>query len=692
MTTHRNSDQPSTFDALSADQMLLVNDCCDQFEQLWRTTTFASLQDFAETLQPMSDETLAVLQLELTAIDIQYRQQFEHPVSVNDYHQLFPGLSDLELPQLAGSSMSNNPVSKSILPDGHRIGDYRIESCIGQGGMGQVYRARHEIMQREVAIKVLLDRSGSDELAQRRFAREVRSIAKLSHPNVVTAFDARESDGMLCLVTEWIDGKNLSQLVKSNGPLEVAKAINYAIQAAKGLHCAHEMGFIHRDVKPSNLLLDSAGNVKVLDLGLAKLRMGLDANEVSRDQFNGDEEGDTITQTDHIVGTAHFLSPEQARSPTQVDVRSDVYSLGCTLFYCLTGRPPYVGDTPFGTMLSHVNSATPTVCETSTSNVIPHQVSEFVAEMMAKQPADRPESMSDVIEKLTSLENDLANGGARVGGRLAKSPIKNTSTQNTSTQSRHANTRQPAPKWVVGIGLAICFTLLASWPLIGAFISQQQSTADKPDSASVVFDGLSAYASVRDFDVPINGPAMIEALVTPDRCPAPANVATWTGEKILVLFVAPHRRWGIALRHNGKSQLHIANESFVDREACLVAALWDGQQAKLFVDGERVTTTQSTYPLTASETALCFGGVTNGLLPMDQGTRYFRGRIHKLRFSNAPIPKPAKRTSELTLNDSCVALFDLEEGNGNQVFGSGQSHWTADLHGASWSVLRVEHP
>lgn len=674
---NRLGDGQSTFDALSADQMLIVNRYCDQFEQLWRSTTDASLQEFSKNIVQMSGETDAVLHLELTAIDVQYRRQFGHAVSVDDYHRLFPSLSNLDLLQLAGNTEPSTKSGKTILHSGQRIGDYVIEACIGQGGMGQVYRARHELMDRDVAIKILLESTRSDEVAQRRFAREVRSVAKMSHPNVVTAFDARESDGMLCLVTEWIDGKTLSELIRSDGPLTVSNAVEYAIQAASGLQYAHESGLIHRDVKPSNLLLDLDGNVKVLDLGLAKLRMGLD----------DDDAGEALTQTNHIVGTAQFLSPEQARSPGQVDVRSDVYSLGCSLFFFLTGKPPYAGDTPLDTMLSHVSLVTPTVNEVSDSDVIPHRVSEFVASMMAKEPADRPASMAHVIDELVSIQNGLVD----VDDLQAVTNAESMVTAKASTTLGAASSQGP-PRWRWAAAIIVSLLLIVGWQWVKSFGPGQQPITDGPDTASVIFDGLSAYADVTSFDVPIDGPAMIEVVVTPDGGRLPSNVVSWLGEDILVLFVSSPRRWGIALRHNGESQLHIAIDPFVNNQTYLLAAHWDGSEARLWVDGKPIKTRLSSYPLVASETAMCFGGLADGLLPMDQGTRFFRGKIHKLRLSQHPLPEPAKHESELVLHDSCVALFDLEEGSGNQVTDSSTREWIADLHDALWDVLPITQP
>ena len=213
------------------------------------------------------------------------------------------------------------------------LGNYELVNRIGAGGMGQVFKARHRRMERFVALKVLpAAATGSPELIQ-RFHREVKAVARLSHPHIVTAHDADEAKGVHFLVMEYTAGTDLSRLVRHNGPLPPAVAVDCIRQAARGLEYAHSKGVIHRDVKPSNLLLDSEGVVKVLDLGLARI-----------DAADHDLHTE-LTGTGSMMGTIDYMSPEQALDTKHADARADIYSLGATLHYLVTGRPILPGDT-----------------------------------------------------------------------------------------------------------------------------------------------------------------------------------------------------------------------------------------------------------------------------------------------------------------------------------------------------------
>lgn len=638
----------SAFDTLPPEQMVHINRCCDQFETLWQNSADASLSNFVDNIQSVDPSAAPILYAELVALDIQYRHQFDHPISIDDYLKRYPTLCREDLEGLNPESVatqhgeSNSP----SLDSGTRIGDYVIEECIGHGGMGQVYRAHHELMGRVVAIKVMSEKKDGDPLAQRRFEREVRWIAKMSHPNIVTAFDARIAEGRLCLVTEWIDGNDLSKVVASEGPLTALQAMNYAAQSATGLQYAHEQGCIHRDVKPGNLLLDSDGTVKVLDLGLAKLRSG----------YEDEGSPETLTKSIQIVGTAAFLSPEQASSPDQVDVRSDIYSLGCTLFFLLTGKPPYSGSTALDTLLSHVNHETPTVSSLVNKNEIPDRLNDLITSMMAKRPADRPSSMKVVAAELSQIESSV-----QVGTQVKRSA--------------------PAKRWLLGGSVVSLLIATLVW-----FLPAERSTPPIPSTpGGLAFDGESGYASVKDFNIPLNGPAMVEVLVTPRPGALPSNVVTWSGERILVLFAGFNQQWGVAFLNDGESHLEVANQRLVFGRKYLLAARWDGASLQLWVDGKQVQTRRMPYPLFPSETALCFGGIPEGLLPSDQGTRFFNGTIHLVRVSTSPLPDPAQNPADLLQQDgSTIALFPMQEGIGGVTVDSTNHHWRATLFDATW--------
>jgi eukaryotic-like serine/threonine-protein kinase len=267
-------------------------------------------------------------------------------------------------------------------PDELILGSYRLMEPLGEGGMGQVFKARHLLMNRVVAVKLIHPAIVNDPSAVQRFRGEIRAAAQLNHPNVVVAHDAEEAGGRHFLVMEFCEGMTLRRLVDEAGPLPVEAACEYVRQAALGLQHAFERGLIHRDVKPANLMLGGA-TVKILDLGLARLR--------SRDVSSS-----SATKEGEIVGTPDFMAPEQAEG--RPDVRSDLYSLGCTFYYLLTGRPPFPGGSLIEKCLRH-RSEEPEPLERQRPDV-PAPVRQIVRRLMAKNPGDRFQSPEELAAAL----------------------------------------------------------------------------------------------------------------------------------------------------------------------------------------------------------------------------------------------------------------------------------------------------
>jgi serine/threonine protein kinase len=272
------------------------------------------------------------------------------------------------------------------------IGNYYVLDRLGAGAMGTVYKARHKRMKRVVAIKVLSKSVGQSEKLVRRFQREVEAVARLSHPNVVMAHDADEAEVGHFLVMEFVNGRDLASVVQERGPLPIPEAVDCIVQAGRALDYAHGQGIVHRDIKPANLLRDIHGVVKVADLGLARFN----------DPF-GQRAGDmsALTQAGSILGTVDFMPPEQAMGLTNIDHRADIYSLGCTLYFLLTGRPPYLGESLVAILLKH-QSAPPPSLRAARSD-IPAALESVFHRMVAKSPNERFSSMAEVVGALESL-------------------------------------------------------------------------------------------------------------------------------------------------------------------------------------------------------------------------------------------------------------------------------------------------
>jgi len=271
------------------------------------------------------------------------------------------------------------------------LGNYVLMEKIGAGGMGQVFKARHSRMDRFVAVKLLPPAMTKDKAAIARFEREVKAAAKLRHPNIIAADDADCANGVHFLVMELVEGQDLSALVKKNGPFSISKAANYVLQAARGLEFAHGEGVVHRDIKPANLLLDKKGVVKILDMGLARL------GGVGDDSPQAD-----LTSTGTIMGTVDYMAPEQALDTKTADARADIYALGCSLHYLLTGKATYDGDTIMKKLLAHRDQPIPSL--RAGRPEVSEQLEIVFKKMIAKKLEDRYQTMSEVIADLERLE------------------------------------------------------------------------------------------------------------------------------------------------------------------------------------------------------------------------------------------------------------------------------------------------
>lgn len=281
---------------------------------------------------------------------------------------------------------------------GFRLGKYKLLGQIGKGGMSQVYLAEHELMKRRVAIKVLPRNRVNDSSYLERFRLEARAVAKLDDPNIVRAYDIDNEGDVHYIVMEYVDGQDLHQIVAAQGPLDYDTAADYIAQVANGLQHAHEMGLVHRDIKPANCLVDRHNTVKLLDLGLAKLT-------------EDDQASLTMANEENVLGTADYLAPEQALDSHGADCRSDIYSLGCTLYFLLTGSPPFPEGSISERLLKHQTARPESIYKFRPD--APPSLVEICETMMAKKPDDRFQSAGEVAEQLKSW---LAERGRTIGG------------------------------------------------------------------------------------------------------------------------------------------------------------------------------------------------------------------------------------------------------------------------------------
>ncbi len=408
----------------------------------------------AETLDQVSDTMVSELNRPLT------RGQFESEPQYHEALQRVLALAGAESGTVGDSVRTLGDVSPGL----GQLGEYRLLEKLGEGGMGAVYKAQHTKLDKLVALKVLPKDRMQNPMAVSRFEREMKAVGRLNHPHIVQAHDAREIDGTHFLAMEYVEGLDLAKLVSQTGPLRVADACELARQAAVGLQHAHEQGLVHRDIKPSNLMLSVVRGplsvaparvqrithhgqlttdhgqqtiVKILDLGLALLG----TNEPNRPE---------MTAAGTAMGTADYVSPEQVTDSHSVDIRSDIYSLGCTLYKLLSGRAPFVGPefkNDVAKMMAHVHSTPPPISLLRTD--LPPGLAAVIERMMAGKPKDRFATPGEVATALEpfAVGCDLGRLLNEANGLVALPTIEPPCSASTGKliASAHSDTATPAP-------------------------------------------------------------------------------------------------------------------------------------------------------------------------------------------------------------------------------------------------------
>jgi len=315
------------------------------------------------------------------------------------------------------------------------LGEYLLLQKIGEGGMGRVFKALHRRLDRPAAIKVLPAKSLDSVEAVKRFHQEVKVAARLNHGNIVATYDAGEQHGVYYLAMEYVEGRDLAALLNSGGPLAVSHALDYVLQVASGLEHAHGQGVVHRDIKPSNLLLNREGTVKILDMGLARI--------VQKDDADIDATvAQRLTKRGQVLGTIDYMSPEQATDTRSADHRADIYSLGCTLYSLLTGKPLYAGDSEVVKLMAHCEAEIPSLGEMR--GEASEQLDRAFAKMVAKKPQDRHQSMTEVIADLRAcLDEDRPTGSSPGQQAPVATPAVETHTPPTRTMDGARDFRSP---------------------------------------------------------------------------------------------------------------------------------------------------------------------------------------------------------------------------------------------------------
>jgi len=313
----------------------------------------------------------------------------------------------------------------------NRIKGYEIISKLGQGGMGAVFKARQVSLDRPVALKILAPHLAKDRGYVERFLREARAVARLNHPNIIQGIDVGDSEGHYYFAMEFIDGHTLKDEIESRGHLSEARALEIAAQIAGALDHASRNKLVHRDVKPDNIMIDSRGEGKLCDLGLAKFSSGDSAATAS--------DGEPM-----VVGTPHYIAPEQAKGEKKVDIRADIYSLGGTLFHALTGRTPFAGQSAAAIMSKHVTDLI------DDPRLLRPDISEgaalLIGKMMAKKPEDRYADPEKLFNDMIAVAKRKVPGGLkaqrRSGIKLIGSSSSSVSTS-AATKTTPGRSRQP---------------------------------------------------------------------------------------------------------------------------------------------------------------------------------------------------------------------------------------------------------
>ncbi len=418
------------------------------------------------------------------------------------------------------SSASSEEGAKPLDLTGRTLGDYRILRRIGQGGMGQVYLAEQMSLKRNVALKILRGDLAANPSSLQRFKAEAEAVAKVTHANIVQVYACGDADGFHYIALEYVEGRNLKEYITRKGPPKLAVALSIMRQMAAGLQRASEAGIIHRDVKPENILLTAKGEVKVADFGLSR-------------SLIAEQQPLNLTQSGVIMGTPLYMSPEQVQGKP-LDSRTDVYSLGVTCYFMLTGKPPFDGSSPFDVAMKHVhNQPTPlaAVCPD-----LPEGLCAVVHKMMAKDPAQRYQTGREILRDLTRLRGGAAGSTIEVSQPLLSVELVAvpSGSQTLPAKAPPANSRRMF--WYTLIGASVAAALI-----LGAVAGWMRRTVAAPPSVVPVANAPTPDEGL----LAVNDEEALRKLIDTYLQPANAgpNVSDGMGLclKLGVLYLEQHR-------------------------------------------------------------------------------------------------------------------------------------------------------
>jgi len=425
----------------------------------------------------------------------------------------------------SSSSSRNRPLAAGDLGTalaGERLDHFELIEYVGGGGMGAVFRARDTLLNREVALKVLSRDQGADDDTRRRFQNEAQSAARLDHENIARVYFVGEDQGLNYIAFEFILGVNVRDLVMKKGPLSLAEAISYTLQVAEALAHASSRDVVHRDIKPSNIIIAEGGRAKLVDMGLARLHQVRSADE-------------DLTASGVTLGTFDYISPEQARDPRSADVRSDIYSLGCTFYYMLTAQPPFPDGTVLQKLLQHQGDEAPD--PRTLRPDLPEAVSTIVGKMLAKEPRKRYQDPSEVVAELLLLANEAGLRARTAGGDVW---IQRDVDRRT-TWERHL-------PWLIPTAALVCvFAVLEIFSRVTADPSTseppplpQRVAASLPSAAAAKSTGAAGAGLQLALDVTRNGGApATQGTIVPDEIASLPRAIGWIPVPAAIPDVSP---------------------------------------------------------------------------------------------------------------------------------------------------------